>query len=96
MATPASLEEEEIDDTYSLCGSDFEYEGKAGYTCEPEYSKEDLEKLGKGSARRRSWWYTKSSKLWSPKKGSRVCSLHFIDGMATQTLSWRFEQACGS
>ena len=43
----SSSEEEEIDDTYSLCGSDFEYEGKAGYTCEPEYSKEDLEKLGK-------------------------------------------------
>ena len=38
----SSSEEEEIDDTYSLCGSDFEYEGKAGYTCEPEYSKEDL------------------------------------------------------
>ena len=27
--------------------------------------------------------HTKSSKLWSPKKGSRVCSLHFIDGMRT-------------
>ena len=39
----SSSEEEEIDDTYSFteCGSDFEYEGKAGYTCEPEYSKED-------------------------------------------------------
>ena len=43
----SSSEKEEIDDTYSLCGSDFEYEGKAGYTCEPEYSKEDIEKLGK-------------------------------------------------
>ena len=28
----SSSEEEEIDDTYSLCGSDFEYEGKAGFT----------------------------------------------------------------
>ena len=41
----SSSEEEEIDDTYSLCGSDFEYEGKAGYTCEPEYSKEDLAQI---------------------------------------------------
>ena len=45
QATDMSCSEEEIDDTYSFteCGSDFEYEGKAGYTtCEPEYSKEDL------------------------------------------------------
>ena len=28
--------------------------------------------------------HTKSSKLWSPKKGSRVCSLHFVDGMPTE------------
>ena len=41
----SSSEEEEIDDTYSLCGSDFEYEGKAGYTCEPKYSKEDLTQI---------------------------------------------------
>ena len=44
QATDMSCSEEEIDDTYSFteCGSDFEYEGKAGYTCEPEYYKEDL------------------------------------------------------
>ena len=27
---------------------------------------------------------SKHTKLWSPKKGSRVCSLHFIDGMPTE------------
>ena len=44
QATDMSSSEEEIDDMYSFteCGPDFEYEGKAGYTCEPEYSKEDL------------------------------------------------------
>ena len=45
QATDTSSSEEEIDCTYysfTECGSDFEYEGKAGYTCEPEYSKEDL------------------------------------------------------
>ena len=33
---------------YIYCESDFEYERKAGYinTCEPEYSKEELGKLG--------------------------------------------------
>ena len=38
MAAQASSEEEEIDDTYSFseCGSDFEYEGKAGYTTDPK------------------------------------------------------------
>ena len=41
----SSSEEEEIDDTYLLCGSDFECEGKAGYACEPEYSKEDLAQI---------------------------------------------------
>ena len=42
QVTDRSSSEEEIDDTYSFteCGSDLEYEGKAGYTCEPEYSKE--------------------------------------------------------
>ena len=52
-ATDTSYSEEEIDYTY-YCStecesdSDFEYEGKAGYinTCEPEYSKEELGKLG--------------------------------------------------
>ena len=51
QATDMSSSEEEIDYTvyYSSteCESDFEYEGKAGYTCEPEYSKEELGKLGK-------------------------------------------------
>ena len=40
--------EEEIGYTYyssTECESDFEYEGKAGYICEPEYSKEELGKL---------------------------------------------------
>ena len=48
QATDMSFSEEEIDDTYSFteCGSsDFEYEGKAGCTCEPEYSKEDLAQI---------------------------------------------------
>ena len=53
-ATDTSYSEEEIDYTvytyYSSteCESDFEYEGKAGYinTCEPEYYKEELGKLG--------------------------------------------------
>ena len=50
-ATDTSSSEEEIDYTYyssTECESDFEYEGKAGYinTCEPEYSKEELGKLG--------------------------------------------------
>ena len=51
MATQAidtSSSEEEIDYTYyssTVCESDLEYEGKAGYTCEPEYSKEVLGKL---------------------------------------------------
>ena len=50
-ATDTSSLEEEIDYTYyssTECKSDFEYEGKAGYinTCEPEYSKEELGKLG--------------------------------------------------
>ena len=46
QATDMSSSEEEIDDTYCFteCGSDFEYEGKAGCTCEPENSKEDLAK----------------------------------------------------
>ena len=54
--TDTSSSEEEIDYTdydytyYSSteCESDFEYEGKAGYinTSEPEYSKEELGKLG--------------------------------------------------
>ena len=50
-ATDTSSLEEEIDYTYyssTECESDFEYEGKAEYinTCEPEYSKEELGKLG--------------------------------------------------
>ena len=49
--TDTSLSEEEIYYTYyssTECESDFKYEGKAGYikTCEPEYSKEELGKLG--------------------------------------------------
>ena len=28
--------------SFTECGSGIEYQGKAGYTCEPEYSKEDL------------------------------------------------------
>ena len=49
--TDTSSSEEEIYYTYyssTECESDFEYEGKAGYinTCEPEYSKEELGKLG--------------------------------------------------
>ena len=50
--TDTSSLEEEIYYTYyssTECeGSDFEYEGKAVYinTCEPEYSKEELGKLG--------------------------------------------------
>ena len=50
QATDMSSSEEEIDYTYyssTECESDFKYEGKAGYTCEPEYSKEELGKLGK-------------------------------------------------
>ena len=57
QATDTSSSEEEIDvfeiDIFYVhiipqqCESDFEYEGKAGYTCEPEYSKEELGKLGK-------------------------------------------------
>ena len=50
QATDTSSLEEEIYYTYysfTECGSDFEYEGKVGYTCEPEYSKEDLGTLGK-------------------------------------------------
>ena len=47
----SSSEEEIYYYTYyssTECESDFEYEGKAGYinTCEPEYSKEELGKLG--------------------------------------------------
>ena len=47
QATDMSSSEEEIDDTYSFteCRSDFEYEGKAGYTCEAEYFKEDLAQI---------------------------------------------------
>ena len=48
QATDTSSSEEEIDYTYysfTECGSDFEYEGKAGYTCEPEYSKKDLAQI---------------------------------------------------
>ena len=47
QATDMSSSEEEIEDTYSFtkCGYDFEYEGKSGYTCEPEYSKEDLAQI---------------------------------------------------
>ena len=50
-ATDMSSSEEEIDYTYyssTECESYFEYEGKAGYisTCEPQYSKEELGKLG--------------------------------------------------
>ena len=47
-ATDTSSSEKEIDYTYyssTECESDFEYEGKAN-TCEPEYSKEELGKLG--------------------------------------------------
>ena len=49
--TDTSSSEEEIYYTYyssTECESDFKYEGKAGYinTCEPEYSKEELGKLG--------------------------------------------------
>ena len=50
--TDTSSSEEEIYYTYyssTECESDFEYEGKAGYiknTCKPEYSKEELGKLG--------------------------------------------------
>ena len=77
MATQAtdrsSSEEEEIDDTYSLCGSDFEYEGKAGYTCEPEYSKEDLEKLGKEVQEEEADDILNDRKLWSPQKKVHVC-----------------------
>ena len=42
MAAQATDISSSEDDMYSFteCGSDFEYEGKAGYTCEPEYSKE--------------------------------------------------------
>ena len=49
QATDTSSLAEEIDYTYyssTECESDFKYEGKAGYTCEPEYSKEELGKLG--------------------------------------------------
>ena len=52
QTTDTSSSEEEIYYTYyssTECESDyFEYEGKAGYinTCEPEYSKEELGKLG--------------------------------------------------
>ena len=49
QATDTSSSEEEIDYTYyssTACESDFEYEGEAGYTCELEYSKEELGKLG--------------------------------------------------
>ena len=49
QATDMSSSEEEINYTYyssTECESDFEYEGKAGYTCEPEYSKEELVKVG--------------------------------------------------
>ena len=49
QATDTSSLEEEIDYTYYSsieCESDFECEGKAGYTCELEYSKEELGKLG--------------------------------------------------
>ena len=46
QATDTSSSEEEIDYTtyYSSteCESDFEYDGKAGFACEPEYSKEEL------------------------------------------------------
>ena len=50
-ATDTSSSEEEIDYAYSSsteCESDFEYEGRTGYinTCEPEYYKEELGKLG--------------------------------------------------
>ena len=50
-ATDTSSSAEEIYYTYyssTECESDFEYEGKAGYisSCEPEYSKEELGKLG--------------------------------------------------
>ena len=47
QATDMSSSEEEIDDMYSFteCGPDLEYEGKSGYTCEPEYSKEDLAQI---------------------------------------------------
>ena len=49
--TYTSSSEEEIYYTYyssTECESDFEYERKAGYiiTCEPEYFKEELGKLG--------------------------------------------------
>ena len=49
--TDTSYSEEEIYYTYyssTECESVFEYEGKAGYiyTCESEYSKEELGKLG--------------------------------------------------
>ena len=51
QVTDMSYSEEEIDYTYyssTECESDFEYEGKPGYinTWEPEYSKEELGKLG--------------------------------------------------
>ena len=45
QATDTSSSEEEIDYTYHFfqqSESDFEYEGKAGYTCEPDYFKEEL------------------------------------------------------
>ena len=48
QATDTSSSEEEIDYTYyssTECESDLEYKGKAGYTCEPEYSKEELGKV---------------------------------------------------
>ena len=49
--TDTSSSEEEFYYTYyssTECESDFEYEGNAGYinTCEAEYSKEELGKLG--------------------------------------------------
>ena len=45
QATNPRSSEDEIDYTYyssTEFESYFEYEGKAGYTCEPEYSKEEL------------------------------------------------------
>ena len=51
LTTDTNSSEEEIYYTYyssTESESDFEYEGKAGFinTCEPEYSKEELGKLG--------------------------------------------------
>ena len=63
-------------------------QGGDGCNCRPPYELHHFPTRIKKPVDRQNWIHllnrvSSSNKLWSPKKSSRVCSIHFIDGVPT-------------